>query len=221
MSGVGKSHWSRLLEQAGWAWLDCDTRIAGRLGEIVAPNPGEAPVHALGRWMGMPWMPGYAGASGEYLRLEEDITAKALDEALALAQAGRPAVLDTTGSVIYLSSALLERLRATCHVVCLALPDDALDAMLLRFLKEPKPLVWGDAWRPKAGEKAEEALPRCYATLLAARGARYERLAHAMLDGRALEQDDISLAEFMRRVHGQSHGPSAPPWEGRGCRSCG
>lgn len=198
MSGVGKSHWSRQLEQAGFAHLDCDARIAGRLGEIVTPNAGESPVHALGRWMGMPWSPGYGGAVAEYLRLEEAVTAQALDEALA--KADGKTVIDTTGSVIYLSPALLSRLHASCHVAYLALPDDALDAMLLRFLKEPKPLVWGDAWAPKAGEKPEDALPRCYANLLAARGARYEKLAHVMLDGRALEEDEVSLPDFLRRA---------------------
>jgi hypothetical protein len=210
-----------LLAQAGWDWLDCDARIAARLAEIVVPQPGEAPVHALGRWMGMPWSSGYGAACAEYLRLEEDITAKAIDEALAQAAAGQPAVIDTTGSVIYLSPGILARLRETCHVVYLALPDDALDAMLLRFLKEPKPLVWGDAWRPKSGETPEDALPRCYATLLATRGARYERLAHAMQDGRALEAADIGLPEFLRRIHAPPQADGGPPWEGRGCRSCG
>lgn len=198
MSGVGKSHWSRLLAEAGWSHLDCDARIAQRLGEIVSPNPGESPVHALGRWMGMPWSAGYAVAVKEYLRLEEEVTAAALDEALAKADGNT--VLDTTGSVIYLSPALLAKLHASCRVVYLALPDDAIDAMLLRFLKEPKPLVWGDAWAPKAGEKPDDALPRCYAHLLAGRAARYEKLAHVMLDGRALEEDEISLADFLRQA---------------------
>ncbi len=198
MSGVGKSHWSRLLAQAGWSHLDCDARIAERLAEIVIPNPGESPVHALGRWMGMPWSRHYGEAVGEYLRLEEAVTAQALDEALA--KADGKTVIDTTGSVIYLSPALQAKLHETCHVVYLALPDDALDAMLLRFLKEPKPLVWGDLWQPKVGEKPEDALPRCYANLLAARSARYEKLAHVMLDGQALEEDEILLADFLKRA---------------------
>ncbi len=195
MSGIGKSHWSRLLAQAGWSHLDCDARIAARIGEIAKPNPGESPVHALGRWMGMPWSPHYGEAVGEYLRLEEEVTVQALDDALA--KAGGQTVIDTTGSVIYLPSALRAKLHETCHVVYLALADDALDAMLLRFLKEPKPLVWGDAWQPQAGEKSEDALPRCYANLLADRSARYAELAHATLDGRALEEDGIGLDGFL------------------------
>jgi hypothetical protein len=171
--------------------------------------------------MGMPWHSGYGTACAEYLRLEENVTAKALSEALAEAAAGRPTVLDTTGSVIYLSPALLERLHQTCHVVYLALLDDALDAMLMRFLKEPKPLVWGNAWRPKAGEKPADTLLRCYATLLADRGVCYERLAHVMQNGRALEADDIGLPEFLRRIYAPGEGDGGVVCEDRGFRPCG
>jgi hypothetical protein len=198
MSGVGKSFWARrLAEDAGLVRHDCDGEIGARLGELITPAPGEEPVHALGRWMGMPWSEGYAAREARYLALEEEVTARALEAALG--DPPRAHVLDTTGSVVYLSAALVARLRASCRVVYLRTPEARRDAMLRRYLAEPKPVVWGDAFRAVAGERPEEALPRCFAALLAWRDARYAAMAHVVLDGAALESAGLDAAGFLAR----------------------
>jgi len=203
MSGVGKSFWARrLAAQRGFVRHDCDGEIGARLSSIVQVAPGEEPVHALGRWMGMPWSPGYREREARYLALEEAVTRDALDAALdaALAAPG-PHVIDTTGSVVYLPGPLLERLRACGRVVYLRTPDERRDAMLRRYLEEPKPVVWGDAFAAAPGETPEQALPRCYASLLAWRDQRYAALAHVVIDGGALEASDPGLEGFLARVH--------------------
>jgi shikimate kinase len=197
MSGVGKSFWARrLAEQCGFVRHDCDGEIGARLSSIVTPAAGEEPVHALGRWMGMPWSEGYAAREARYLALEESVTREALDAC----RDGRRHVIDTTGSVIYLPDVLLEALRGVGRVVYLRTPEARREAMLRRYLEEPKPVVWGDSFVAGPGEAPDAALPRCYASLLAWRDRRYAALAHVVIDGAELEANDPGIDGFLARV---------------------
>lgn len=185
MSGVGKSYQASLLALAGWAHHDCDAAIAERLSSLVTPQPGEPGVIALGRWMGMPYAEHHFDRERRYLELEQQVTTEALDAAERGAEE-EPQLVDTTGSVIYLEPALLDRVRATSRVIYLRTPVEAHAEMRERYLAEPKPVIWGDAWAPREGETHGAALARCYPDLLAWRDARYLALAHVVVDGRAL-----------------------------------
>jgi shikimate kinase len=196
MSGIGKSFWAKRLTERGWVRHDCDGAISEHLSEIVTPDPGEEPVHALGRWMGMPWSDGYAAREARYLALERVVTERALRDAL---HEGRH-VVDTTGSVIYLDDALLSELRTQCRIVYLRTPDDRRAAMLARYLAEPKPVVWGTSFTRRTDERPEDALPRCYEELLAFRDRRYRALAHVELDGGALETNGPGVEGFLQRI---------------------
>ncbi len=195
MSGVGKSFWAKRLTARGWARHDCDGEIGARIASIVAA-PGEEPVHALGRWMGMPWSEGYAEREARYHALEEEVTR----DALASSMTEGDHVIDATGSVIYLGEPLRARLRESCRVVYLRTPDERREAMLARYLEEPKPVVWAGAFEAREGERPEEALPRCYASLLAIRDRRYRAMAHVTLDGAELEADDPGVDGFLSRA---------------------
>src|SRR5690606_10661713 len=87
-------------------------------------------------------------------------------------------------------------------------PEARQSAMLRRYLGEPKPVVWGDAFAPAPGERPEDALSRCYGALLAWRDARYAALAHVVIDGAALEASDPGVEGFLARAHagGEGHG---------------
>ncbi len=196
MSGVGKSFWAKRLVDRGWTRHDCDGAIGARFASLVAA-PGEEPVHALGRWMGMPWSEGYAAREARYLALEEEVTGEALDAARA--QPGDH-VIDATGSVIHLGDEVREGLREACRVVYLRTPDARREAMLRRYLEEPKPVVWAGAFDARPGERPEDALPRCYEALLAARDRRYQAMAHVTVDGAALEADDPGVEGFLARI---------------------
>lgn len=180
MSGVGKSHLSRILGRSGYRVFDVDTRIAGELASLVTPEPGELPVYALGRWMDMPWTEGFASREAEYLALEERVTAACLDEALASTV---PTVIDTTGSVVYLSSPLLARLKATGRVVYFHTPESDRVRMREQYLRDPKPVCWGGLFRRVGDETPREATERLYPELLATRDARYRQLAEEIIEG--------------------------------------
>jgi hypothetical protein len=185
MSGVGKSYQAERLALAGWAHHDCDAAIAERLSSLVVPGEGEPGVIALGRWMGMPWTEGHFERERRYLELEQQVTSAALDAAERGAEEA-PQLVDTTGSVLYLDPGLLDRLRRSSRIVYLRTPPEAHDEMRARYLAEPKPVIWGDAWAPQGAETHAESLARCYPELLAYRDARYLGLAHVVVDGRAL-----------------------------------
>lgn len=199
MSGVGKSHWAKKLEARGWLRIDCDGEIAARLGELLTIEPGEEPVRALGTWMGMPWTRGYAEREAAYLTLEEVVTSAAIDRAIEASTAGRDVVLDCTGSVIYLKGALLTRLAMESRIVYFRTPEARKEAMLARYLTEPKPVVWSTSFTPRADEREGRGLSRLYPELLAFRDARYASLADHTLDGGWLEQasEEEGLAEIL------------------------
>ncbi|MEM9415355.1 MAG: AAA family ATPase [Planctomycetota bacterium] len=176
MSGVGKSHWAKQLAQQGWLHLDCDAMIAQRLGELIEVSPDEDPVHAVGRWMGMPWTPGYAEREEQYLALEREVTEEALDTAAAQPPETH-VVLDTTGSVIYTGEAILERLRAETRVVYFDAPPEVREKMVGLYLREPKPVLWRAGYQPEPGETQDAALARCYKRLLEDRSGDYRALA--------------------------------------------
>ena len=188
MSGVGKSHWAKKLEARGWLRIDCDGEIADRLGELLTIEPGEEPVRALGTWMGMPWTRGYQEREAAYLTLEEVVTTAAIDRAIEGSEAGRDVVLDCTGSVIYLKESVLARLAKETRVVYLRTPEAQKDAMLARYLAEPKPVVWSKSFTPREDEREGRGLSRLYPELLAFRDGRYTALAHHTLDGGWLAQ---------------------------------
>jgi predicted kinase len=191
MSGVGKSHWAKVLAARGWLRIDCDGEIAERLDELVSVCAGEEPVNALGTWMGMPWTDGYRAREAAYLALEGEVTRSALDRAREAASRGRDVVLDCTGSVIYLEAAVLERLARETEPVCLRTPETRRDAMLARYLAEPKPVVWSSSFQPRADEPDGAGLVRLYPELLAFRDTRYAALAARTIDGGWLEHANI------------------------------
>lgn len=180
MSGTGKSYWSFKLEAIGYRRLCCDERIAARLApELRAAG---APDGQMGPWLGMPYDPGYAERAARYAALEHEVVAEILDELEGLPEdRAADIVVDTTGSVVYLDAALLERLRRLCTVVYLAVPGAQRDAMLARYLAQPRPVLWHGHYAPRPGETRQDALARCYAELLAARQAQYEALAHVTI----------------------------------------
>ncbi len=200
MSGVGKSHLARALEARGSVRLECDARIAQRLPDLLGLSAKDDPVHALGRWMGMPWTAGYAEREARYLALEEDVTREALDRASACAGGAHPVVIDCTGSVIHLSEALRARLSAETRVVHLATPRAREATLLARYLARPRPIVWASAWRPSPGEPPERALERLYPELLRAREERYRALAARSIDAAWLEA--ASLDETLAALRG-------------------
>ena len=170
MSNVGKSHRGEELEaEQDFYRISVDDFIGGRL-EIES-------IESLADWMGMPYASQFKKNQATYLEAEKDITVSALDRA----PAGKNFVLDTTGSVIYLDAVARAYLEKNYLVIGFEVPDNMVPNMVETFFREPKPLIWGDFFKPLPGESNMEALRRCYPLLLKWRAAQYKELSDISL----------------------------------------
>jgi shikimate kinase len=178
MSGGGKSYWTTRIAAAGYPAVSCDTQIEDRLKSVLETG-GYSGINGVAAWMGWPHLATYAEREAAYL--SEEIAV--LDEVLTGLETKpeQDLVLDTTGSVIYVGNQLLHRLRQQMLVVYLAVSRDEQQLLIKRYLEDPKPVLWRDAFQARAGEDPKETVARCYPVLIGARRQSYEALAHCSI----------------------------------------
>lgn len=187
MSNVGKSHWSaRLRDDCEFRVYGCDDEIEARLGPELQALGYEGGIADVARWMGQPYDPQFQAAQAEYVRLEAEVTRQALESSVP----GTNTVIDTTGSVVHLEASLRETLSAQTTVVYLQATPDMQAEMFRRYIEQPKPVVWGDIYRPEAGEDNSAALRRLYPDLLMCRSALYQQMAHV-----TIPQNDLAALQ--------------------------
>lgn len=171
MSNCGKSHWSgKLAEEYGFQRLCVDDEIEQSI-EPELSALGYAGIADMARWMGYPSDERYAKNEARYLEIEEQVTSQ-------VTPSGSNFVLDTTGSVVYLTPSTLELLRRKFLIVHLAADESVLDDIRRSYFENPKPVVWSDVYNQLANESPDGALRRCYEHLLRERLRRYHSLAH-------------------------------------------
>lgn len=195
MSNVGKSYWSKKLEAEGFRRVCCDDLIAQTLQQSQGLNLKD--VDDLAAWMGMPFDPGYGEREAMYLAAEQATLEHALNELN-----GVDAVIDTTGSVIYLPESLLHRLGEVSTVVYLSTTDTHLEEMTNRFFAHPKPLVWGQVGLRAflEGRSDETTLREYYPELLRWRQSRYEALAGVTIAYARRHDPHFNTRQFLHDV---------------------
>jgi shikimate kinase len=166
MSNAGKSYRSRVLKsELGFCWYEVDAHIQSLLHIEDMED--------ISTWLGYPTQETYAERASQYLATEEICThLKDLDTE------GRNLVFDTTGSVIYLSEETKNWLRNQCLIVHIDVGEETIPEMSEQYFREPKPVLWGDAFNQQVGEDGKEALRRCYPNLLRSRLEEYRKMAH-------------------------------------------
>jgi shikimate kinase len=178
MSNIGKSHWARRFNRNfGFTHYEVDDRIQ--------ENLSLSSIASSAAWMGHPYDKGYAEKSSEYLKLEEKLTASADD-------IDGNIILDTTGSVIYLSDEATRNLQDNYLVFYLTARDNDLDRLVKRFKTSPKPLIWGDHFKQIDGKSDEDSMFSLYPSLLEKRDSLYRGLADIEIQARRLgNQSDL------------------------------
>ncbi len=180
MSGAGKSFWSKRLEKnKGYKRYSCDDLIEKELSsELVVL--GRKGVNNLSHWMGQPYDERYDANSRRYLELET----KTLENSLSEIEndKNKNIVVDTTGSVVYLPPELLLKLKKLTKVIYFETPEFIVEKMINLYLADPKPVIWGDLYKPLPGEDKIETLKRCYPDLLKYRLNLYNKLADIKVD---------------------------------------
>lgn len=166
MSNIGKSYRSRVLRKdCGFMWYHVDEEIYKSLGFNT--------IEEISTWLGYPNSREYEERERTYLAAEDRYT-----KVDFLDTHGRNLVFDTTGSVIHLSPSTTEWLKENCLIVNFDIGEDAMDSMIQKFIKQPKPVLWRGFFKPKKGEGNTKTLKRCYPKLLADRLVKYRSLAH-------------------------------------------
>lgn len=194
MSGSGKTLWSNRLADCGYRVISCDDRIEQRLrvNFNAAPDRGTGGVAA---WMGWPDSATYREREKKYLECEIAVMKEIVRELEAAGD--RKIVVDSTGSVIYTGDEICRRLRQLATIVYLEASPMEKSTLIERYLRDPKPVLWGEHFTPIARETAQETAARCYPQLIEHRRHLYEKYAHCALPIAALSNRNLTGDDFL------------------------
>jgi len=99
-----------------------------------------------------------------------------------------------------LDKEILEVLRSLATVVMLEAPEGHENKLFRKYIVEPKPVYWDDAFDLQPNEQPLAALARCYPRLLRLRKARYRKFAHIALGYHELRAPGFAALDFVDRV---------------------
>lgn len=199
MSGSGKTLWAKKLEKKGFKRFACEDILEEKL-EHELKKLGYKGVQDVAKWMGQPYDKQYAKTSSQYLMAERETMEEVLSYIEKKTKPSDNILIDTTGSVIYNGGDILERLKKSTTVVFLDTPSRVQKAMYLLYLSDPKPVIWGDAFRRLKGETKEAALARCYPQLLEFRLKKYKSIADVTLDYYSIRSPQFSEKDFISAI---------------------
>ena len=199
MSSAGKTYWAFELQKHGYTRVTCDDRIEKKLGPELRKN-GYKGLHEVAKWMGHPYEPQYPETSKRYLDFENEVMIEILDQITKRNGSPRKMVIDTTGSVIYTTGSVLKRLKELSSIIYLDIPEEKKQEIYQEFLRNPKPIIWGDAFKPREHESNDEALARCYQELLSFRAKRYEKIADITIPFDLHRQEGFTAPDFIEHI---------------------
>jgi len=179
MSNAGKTTISKRLIKHGFTIFSCDDFIEKKLENELKKN-GYKGISDVALWMGHPYEEKYKQTSETYIQLEEKSMHEILDIIEKVSE-DKNIVIDTTGSVIYLSKNIKKRLFDNTKVIYIETPQSAYKEMFETFLNEPKPLIWGNMFDKHESESVHDAFYRCYPALLKWRAKAYKKIAHDII----------------------------------------
>lgn len=202
MSGSGKSHWSKKLVDIGYVHICADDIIEQKLGDELTQH-GYKGINDVSKWMGQPYDSRFERNSKRYIDLEGESMQEILVD-IATRLLSENVVIDTTGSVIYLSPEILRELVKRSAIVYFHTPESALPQMTKLYLEDPKPVIWGDIFNQNDDETNLQAIARCYPLLLLDRTEKYEKLAHVTLEYDELRSPKMTPQKIVAAAKGLS-----------------
>lgn len=197
MSGIGKTFWSQKLKEYGFMYYGCDDRIEEKLGSELS-NDHLYGLEGVSHWMGQPYDSKYSIRSNYYVALEEECMN---DIYLEIRKNGvRNFVIDTTGSIIYTSEQIRVSLADHALVVYLKESASHMNDMFNQYLKDPRPVIWGNSYTIQPGETKIDALRRCYPRLLSFRQKQYEEYADVVLPFEQHHHQHVPFTDFIECI---------------------
>ena len=179
MSNIGKSYSGmRLATHFDFTLIEVDQLIWDALGKTD--------MGAFAAWQGQPYSEGYEARERESIAFETKATQQSLETQ------ARNALLDTTGSVIYTDSAVLETLKREWYTVYIDAAPEHLERLKTQYFAQPKPLAWNGHYRQRDGMDETQSLLASYPDLLASRATAYAALADHTISSADILTDDVS-----------------------------
>ncbi|MEI6532543.1 MAG: hypothetical protein WCO06_01750 [Candidatus Roizmanbacteria bacterium] len=203
MSGAGKTFWATKFEKIGFVRYSIDDLIEQKL-DTELKREGYKGIHDLAKWMGYPYERRYEKNSKRYLELEEE----SMRDVLFLIKNSRKnddIIIDTTGSLIYLDSQIIKELKQNVYLVYLETPESVKKIMFELFIKEPKPVIWGESFVPFNEEESKDALSRCYPLLLNYRCKQYLKYAETVISYHQLHNAQFTTSELLMYLYAEQN----------------
>ncbi len=195
MSNVGKTYWSKKLAELDFKHFNCDDLIEAKLAPLLQSR-GYSGIKDVSVWMGQPYSKRYSENQQKFLDFEEEVIKNIFTR---LKNIKKNIVIDTTGSVAHLGHSICSLLQKHTLVVYLEATNSMRMDMFKRYLKDPKPVVFGDVFRPKVGETDKQTLQRCYLKLLTKRSKLYAKYADVVISHKSIKKN-IEAKEFISLI---------------------
>lgn len=191
MSGIGKSYHAKKLKRLhGYKLFSIDDMIA------TALHKGD--VHTVATFLGAPYEEEYGKRSSTYLKLEEEFTREAL--MYASAHPNEKIVIDTTGSVVHLSTETLVHIKSFKNSIFLDTKRTLIDAMISLYLRQPKPVIWGQfAKLFKNKKEYKTTVKELYPKLLYMRRRKYMSYSRITIDFYKHKRKNFDLVAFLTK----------------------
>lgn len=199
MSSAGKTYWAFELQKHGYTRISCDDLIEMKLGPELQKH-GYRGLNDVAKWMGYPYEVQYPETSKRYLDFETEVMEEIFAEIASMKDRHQKMVIDTTGSVIYTTGSVLQRLKQISSIIYLDIPEEKKQEIYQEFLRNPKPIIWGKSFKPLDGETNEKALARCYQDLLSFRATKYEKIADITIPYDMHRHEDFTAPDFIEHI---------------------
>jgi shikimate kinase len=197
MSGSGKTFWSNRLARSGYRVISGDDQIEQKLSPELN-LAGHRGIAGVAAWMGWPDSASYREREKKYLRCEIEVMKEILRELEAAGD--EKIVVDSTGSVVYTGDETCRRLQQLATVIYLEASPTEQATLIERYLRDPKPVLWGEHFAAGASETPRETAARCYPQLIEHRRKFYEQYAHLILPIATLGNQNLSSNDFINII---------------------
>lgn len=196
MSNIGKTYWSKKLQDIGFRHINCDDLIERKLTPVLK-KLGYVGIEDVSRWMGQPYDERFFANQNKYLSFEKEVMEETFLE-VKNNNSGN-IIIDTTGSVIHTGKKITEKLKQHSIVIYIEASEDMKEQMFKKYLEEPKPVVFGDVYNQEQNETQLQALGRCYRKLLSLRSLLYAECADIVIPREAIVKD-MTVSQFISLI---------------------
>jgi shikimate kinase len=147
--------------------------------------------------MGQPYDKRFARNQQKYLNFEKEAMQNIFKQMKDIKN--KNIVIDTTGSFVHLDDKICRELKRKSLVIYIQATSSMQKKMFERYIKNPKPVVFGNTFNTKKGETGRESLERCYPKLLHKRSSLYAKYADVIIPCESIDMK-INVKDFINII---------------------